>query len=86
MEKGKEIRPLAANRIFRDQLATLADLHEFKEDLLVSIKAIIQANNPQPLKKWLKSYEVRKLLNISPGTLQTRLREWLLHRIQSEDD
>jgi hypothetical protein len=25
----------------------------------------------QPTKKWLKTHEVRKLLNISPGTIQT---------------
>jgi len=62
--------PQPGNRVFRDQLVTLADLQEFKEDLLLSINAIIQVNSPQPVKKWLKSYEVKKLLNISTGTLQ----------------
>jgi len=62
--------PQPGNKIYRDQLVTLADLQEFKEDLLLSIKTIIQVNSPQPAKKWLKSYEVKKLLNISTGTLQ----------------
>jgi len=70
MEKAKEIPLQLANRVYRDQLVTLGDLQEFKEDLLISIKSIIQNNTPLPTKKWLKSYEVKKLLNISTGTLQ----------------
>src|SRR6185312_11897362 len=70
MEKAKEIPLQPSNKVYRDQLVTLGDLQEFKEDLLFSIKAIIQSNNPLPTKKWLKSYEVKKLLNISTGTLQ----------------
>ena len=71
MEKVKELHPQPGNRVFRDQLVTQVDLQTFKEDLLLSIKTLIQNNNSQPVKKWLKSYEVKKLLNISPGTLQT---------------
>lgn len=71
MEKVKIIPTQPESKVYRDQLITLRDLQEFKEDLLLSIKAIIQNNNPQPAKKWLKSYEVKKLLNISKGTLQT---------------
>ena len=70
MEKVKEIPLQPGNRVYRDQLVTLGDLQEFKEDLLVSIKTIVQVNAPQTVKKWLKSYEVKKLLNISTGTLQ----------------
>jgi len=70
MEKAKEIPLQPANRVYRDQLITLGDLQEFKEDLLLSIKTIIQNNTPLPTRKWLKSYEVKKLLNISTGTLQ----------------
>jgi len=66
--KGKSLQP--ANRVYRDQLVTLGDLQLFKEELLFSIKAIIQSNNPIPTKKWLKSYEVKKMLNVSTGTLQ----------------
>jgi hypothetical protein len=39
------------------------------ENLLGEIKGLIKPGQGQS-KQWLKSYEVRKLLNISPGTLQ----------------
>ena len=71
MGKAKIIPTQPVNKVYRDQLVTLGDLQEFKEELLLSIKAIVQSNNPQAIKKWLKSYEVKKLLNISKGTLQT---------------
>jgi hypothetical protein len=51
------------------ELITKEDLKEFKSDLLNEIKAIIKPGEGQS-KKWLKSNEVRKLLKISPGTLQ----------------
>jgi hypothetical protein len=51
------------------ELITSEDLKRFKIELLNDIKQIIQPGEGQP-KKWLKSSEVRKLLNISPGTLQ----------------
>jgi hypothetical protein len=70
MEKVTVMHPPPENRVCRDQLVTLGDLEEFKDDLLLSIKAIIQSHAPQPVKKWLKSYEVKKILNISTGTLQ----------------
>ncbi|GAA4086531.1 helix-turn-helix domain-containing protein [Mucilaginibacter panaciglaebae] len=50
------------------ELVTREDLRRL-EDLLKEIKQIIQPGQSQP-KKWLKSSEVRKMLNISPGTLQ----------------
>jgi hypothetical protein len=52
------------------EILTKADLHEFRKSLLEDIRGILKDTNEQP-KKWLKSTEVRKLLNISPGTLQT---------------
>ncbi len=50
------------------ELVTREDLRRL-EDLLKEIKQLIQPGQSQP-KKWLKSSEVRKMLNISPGTLQ----------------
>jgi len=50
------------------ELVTREDLRRL-EDLLNEIKQIVQPGQSQP-KKWLKSSEVRKMLNISPGTLQ----------------
>jgi hypothetical protein len=52
------------------QIITSDDLREFKLDLLEEIKKLLRQNGVQPVKKWLKSPDVRKLLNISPGTLQ----------------
>jgi hypothetical protein len=50
------------------ELITKEDLAAFKSELLVEIKQLMQLGQVQS-KKWLKSSEVRKLLNISPGTL-----------------
>jgi hypothetical protein len=51
------------------EIITREDLNEFRSLLLNDLKEIIQSNS-QKTKQWLKSNEVRKLLNISPGTLQ----------------
>lgn len=51
------------------QIITPEDLEAFRTILLNDLKEIL-AKQGQPKKKWLKSKEVRKLLNISPGTLQ----------------
>ncbi len=53
------------------QIITTDDLREFKIELLDEIRAIVSEQKTAISKKWLKSNEVRKLLNISPGTLQT---------------
>lgn len=50
-------------------LITKADLQLFKQDLIREISALIKPHNHDP-KQWLRSVEVRKLLHISPGTLQ----------------
>ena len=52
-------------------IITTDDLQEFKIELLEEIRAIVTEQNTATTKKWLKSSEVRKMLNISPGTLQT---------------
>jgi Helix-turn-helix domain len=57
-------------RIYREQLLTAEDLFDFKRQLLFEIKTLLKEQQGEPTKKWLKSREVRKLLNISPGTLQ----------------
>ena len=51
-------------------ILTKEDFQEFKIDILNEIKHLIQTGESTQRKKWLKSNEVRKLLNISPGTLQ----------------
>ena len=53
------------------QLVTLDDLEAFRVKLKMDIKMMLEGNGIKPAKRWLKSLEVRKLLNISLGTLQT---------------
>ena len=51
------------------ELVTKEDLKELENNLLNAIKLINKPGQGE-VKKWLKSVEARKLLNISPGTLQ----------------
>lgn len=55
------------------EILTKNDLNQFKTELIEELKVMISKTKPaaNQQKEWLKSYEVRKLLNISPGTLQT---------------
>ncbi|MEX2232663.1 MAG: helix-turn-helix domain-containing protein [Cyclobacteriaceae bacterium] len=50
-------------------IITPEDLQAFKQELLEEIKSLL-SNRPATTRKWLKSHEVRRLLTISPGTLQ----------------
>ncbi|MBX9853533.1 MAG: helix-turn-helix domain-containing protein [Cytophagaceae bacterium] len=51
------------------EIITKDDLMRFKRDLLAELCEIIkEKTTDQP--QWIKSPQVRKLLNISPGTLQ----------------
>lgn len=52
------------------EVITREDLNEFRILLLNDLKELFKSE-PQQGRQWLKSKEVRKLLNISPGTLQT---------------
>ena len=56
---------------YRNQLITITDLEGFKNELFSELKKMMRTITVQPEKRWLKSAEVRKLLSISPGTLQT---------------
>ena len=52
------------------EIITTDDLREFKTELFTEFRKMLKEHHGQPSKKWLKSYEVRKMLGISPGTLQ----------------
>ncbi|WP_430972145.1 helix-turn-helix domain-containing protein [Sunxiuqinia rutila] len=52
------------------EILTTDDLLEFKIELFDELKKLFKENQGLPSKKWLRSGEVRKLLGISPGTLQ----------------
>jgi ribonucleotide reductase beta subunit family protein with ferritin-like domain len=51
------------------EMITREDLKQFKSELIDEIKQIMKPGQGQS-KQWLKSVDVRKMLNISPGTLQ----------------
>lgn len=51
------------------EIITKEDLKQLKTEMLAEIRQLIKPEDRQG-KQWLKSAEVRKLLNISPGTLQ----------------
>ena len=46
------------------EIITTDDLREFKMELLDEFKKLLKANSGQPTKKWLKSPEVREILEI----------------------
>jgi len=56
--------PMAVN------ILTFDDLQQFKTQLFDEISVILKNEVQQP-KRWLKTNEVKKLLQISPTTLQT---------------
>ncbi|HEV7378645.1 MAG TPA: helix-turn-helix domain-containing protein [Dyadobacter sp.] len=51
------------------EMITREDLQQFKADLLAELKTLLSTTKQSPQGKWLKSAQVRSLLNISPGTL-----------------
>ena len=56
-------------QLFGQQLATLKDLQDFKNELLTEVKKTVKENAGQPAKKWLKTKEVMALLDLSEVTL-----------------
>ena len=59
-----------AKGVYASQLVTFDDLHVLRKSIVEDILSALNLS-PQPTtKKWLKSHEVRQMLQISPGTLQ----------------
>jgi hypothetical protein len=52
------------------RLVTVLDLENFRKKLVNDLEHVIEGHLNTTTKRWLRSYEVRKMLNISPGTLQ----------------
>ena len=50
------------------EFITKSDLLDFKREIITELNNLL-TDKPQT-SKWLKSADVRKMLNISPGTLQ----------------
>lgn len=61
------------------EIVTKSDLQEFRLQLLNDLRKVLNVQPPAPEKTWLKSSEVRKLLKISPNTLQTLRATGKLH-------
>ncbi|GGG59481.1 helix-turn-helix domain-containing protein [Epilithonimonas arachidiradicis] len=59
-------------------IITKEDLQEFKDDLLKDIKNLFNIKISEQ-KLWLRSSEVKELLNISSGTLQNLRNEGKLN-------
>lgn len=55
--------------VYANQLVTLADLERFKDQMLHELQRMLKSGGSVQTKQWLKSREVRKLLDISPGKL-----------------
>lgn len=53
------------------QILTKEDLVQFKTELFQELQTILPRDENLKLKRWLKTDEVKKLLKVSPGTLQT---------------
>jgi flagellar biosynthesis/type III secretory pathway chaperone len=53
------------------EIITTDDLREFKIELLEDFKKILKTAGSTLSKKYLKSSELKKVLNVSSGTLQT---------------
>ena len=73
MEKTfrKPMEDMYPQKIFASQLITVDHLDQFKRKLLEELLVALKSQNSVVPKKSMKSHEVRRLLKISPGTLQT---------------
>lgn len=58
-------------KIFASQLITLDDLQQFQKEFFEKLDLALVSLKTITPKKWMKSHEVRRMLKISPGTLQT---------------
>jgi hypothetical protein len=66
------IFPLSHNsKIMATNIITLEDLQVFKQELFAELQKLLLQKQTTPTRKWLKSNEVRRLLLVSPGTLQS---------------
>lgn len=67
----KPMEEVYPQRIFANQLITVDDLQQLKKQLLKELLIVFKTQINVLPKKWLKSNEVKRLLKISPSTLQT---------------
>src|ERR1051325_5844924 len=58
-------------KIYAHHIITVDHLQQLKKQLVEELLTALKPQASLPAKKWMKSHEVRRLLKISPGTLQT---------------
>jgi hypothetical protein len=68
---SSENKSLNRSSIRLNEILTVSDLLDFKAELLNEFRNILKEQVGRPAKKWLKTEEVKKLLAISTGKLQT---------------
>jgi len=61
-------------KVHRDQLITVQDLIDFKQQLIGDIKKLLKEQTGHPGHQWLKAFEIKKMLRLSESKLQ-RLRD-----------
>jgi hypothetical protein len=54
----------------RDQLLTVQDLIDFKDNLMSDIKKLLKESAGVPGHQWLKAVDIKKMLRLSDGKLQ----------------
>jgi hypothetical protein len=57
-------------KVHRDQLITVQDLIDFKQQLIVDIKKLLKKQTGHPGHQWLKAFEIKKMLRLSESKLQ----------------
>src|ERR1700709_1609296 len=57
-------------KVHRDQLITVQDLIDFKQQLIGDIKRLLKEQAGHPGHQWLKAFEIKKMLRLSESKLQ----------------
>lgn len=57
-------------KVNRDQLITVQDLIDFKQQLISDIKKLLHEQSGKPGHQWLKAFEIKKMLRLSESKLQ----------------
>ena len=68
--RNNESTPLRQGSIPPDQLLTVQDFLDFRQQLINEILDLLKQKKVQAEKQWLKSFEIKKMLRVSSGKLQ----------------
>ena len=62
--------PKEGTKVLRDQLITVQDLVDFKQQLIGDIKKLLREQGGHSGQQWLKAFEIKKMLRLSESKLQ----------------